>query len=190
MKYISIIAIVASLLLMSSCGSTKQVAAETTSIVTYTLPGADLVTGNGLIRGWGVGKSDSEATAHKKAHMQASAALATVLGQIVKSTTEEYTTILAEGDNAASMSLLNQYIKITTDETLNGATTIFDRWGEKTADGQYVNYVVLELKGEDFLNSLYKVIEEQQNQSGPKAIDKEKLEAIFIKHINSVKSNQ
>ncbi len=189
MKHISILAIIASLLLMSSCGPAKQ-AAETNSIATYTLPGADLVTGDGLIRGWGVGKSDSEASAHKKAQMQASAALAAILEQIVQSTTEEYTTVLSEGDEAGSMSLLNQYIKVTTDKTLNGATTIFDRWGEKTADGQYVNYVVMELKGEEFLQALYKVIEEQtQQQPENKGIDKNKLEEIFNKHINSVKKN-
>ena len=57
---------VAAFFLLSSCGSSKKIQ-EKSPISTYIMPGADLISGNGILRGWGSGRSDSEASARKKA---------------------------------------------------------------------------------------------------------------------------
>ena len=97
--------IVAAFFLLSSCGSSKKIQ-EKSPISTYIMPGADLISGNGILRGWGSGRSDSEASARKKAQMAASAELAAILAKTVESTTEEYSTILSEGMSSESKSLL------------------------------------------------------------------------------------
>ena len=83
--------IVAAFFLLSSCGSSKKIQ-EKSPVATFIMPGADLVSGNGVLRGWGSGRSDSEASARKKAQMAASAELAAILAKTVESTTEEYST--------------------------------------------------------------------------------------------------
>ena len=72
--------IVAAFFLLSSCGSSKKIQ-EKSPISTYIMPGADLISGNGILRGWGSGRSDSEASARKKAQMAASAELAAILAK-------------------------------------------------------------------------------------------------------------
>lgn len=62
--------------------------------------------------------------------MAAAAELASILSKTVESTTEEYSTILSEGLSSESKSLLTDKIKITVNQTLAGATIVFDRWGK------------------------------------------------------------
>ena len=50
--------IVAAFFLLSSCGSSKKIQ-EKSPVATFIMPGADLVSGNGVLRGWGSGRSDS-----------------------------------------------------------------------------------------------------------------------------------
>ena len=44
--------IVAAFFLLSSCGSSKKIQ-EKSPVTTFIMPGADLVSGNGVLRGWG-----------------------------------------------------------------------------------------------------------------------------------------
>ncbi len=185
MKQIALTLLAAVLMLtLNSCGASKKVA-ETSPVATFIQPGADLISGDGLIRGWGMGKSDNEASAHKKAMMNASATLAAALNQTVENTTEEYTAMLTEGNAAASKSLLYDSVKVAVKEVLNGATVIFDRWAEDPNNGQKTNYVVLELKGEDFLKQLYKKAEEYKID-----VDEALLNKLFMKHIGTAAAAQ
>lgn len=43
--------IVAAFFLLSSCGSSKKIQ-EKSPVATFIMPGADLVSGNGVLRGW------------------------------------------------------------------------------------------------------------------------------------------
>ncbi len=169
---------VTAVLALSGCGASKKVSEQTSHVQTYILPGMELVSGDGLIRGWGMGKSDSEASAHKKAMMNASATLAAALSQTIDGTTEEYTAVLSEGNSAASKSLLYDQVKSVVNQALTGATIIYDRWADDP-DGQKVNYVVLELKGDEFLQQLYKEIDKKNV-----TVDKELLNKLFMKHIS------
>ncbi len=176
-KNVLIMTLAALFAIFCSCGSSKEVSKS--PVKTYIQPGADLVSGNNLIRGWGMGKSDSEASAHKKAVMNASAALAVALTQTLESTTEEYLTMVSDKDAGISKSLLNSHVKTTINQVLNGATIIFDKWAKDNSDGQKTNYVVMELRGEDFLNELYKRADKDNAK-----IDRNLLEETFRKHIN------
>ncbi len=165
--------------LLSSCGSSKKIQ-EKSPVATYVMPGADLVSGNGVLRGWGSGRSDNEASARKKAQMAAAAELASILSKTVESTTEEYSTILSEGLSSESKSLLTDKIKITVNQTLAGATIVFDRWGKDEQTGQFINYIVLELKGDDYLKNLYKELEKNDAIT----VDRDLLQRLFLKHID------
>lgn len=166
-------------ILFSSCGSSKKIQ-EKSPVSTFLMPGADLVSGDGVIRGWGSGRSDNEASARKKAQMAASAELAAILAKTIEATTEEYTTILSEGLSSESKSLLTDKTKITINQTLAGATIAFDRWSKDEQTGQFINYIVLELKGEDYLKQLYKELGKNKTTS----VDKDLLQRLFLKHID------
>ncbi len=184
MKKIIIALVAAAALVFGGCSTSKEISKS--PVKTIVLPGADLVSGNGLIRGWGMGKSDSEASAHKKAQINASAALALALTQTLESSTEEYLTDVAKDGNGVSRSLLNDAVKTTVKQVLTGATIIYDTWAKEKDNGQHVNYIVMELKGEDFLQELYKATDKKNTN-----IDKELLEKIFLKHIEEKgKSNK
>ena len=171
--------IVAAFFLLSSCGSSKKIQ-EKSPISTYIMPGADLISGNGILRGWGSGRSDSDASARQKAQMAASAELAAILAKTVESTTEEYSTILSEGMSSESKSLLTDKTKITVNQTLAGATIVFDRWDKDEKTGQFINYIVLELKGDDYLKNLYKELEKNDAAT----VDRDLLQRLFLKHID------
>ena len=109
--------------------------------------------------------------------MAASAELAAILAKTVEATTEEYSTILSEGLSSESKSLLNDKTKVTVNQTLAGATIVFDRWSKDEETGQLINYIVLELKGEDYLKQLYKEL-------GKNKATKDLLQRLFLKHID------
>ncbi len=162
---------------ISSCRSSKS---EKSPIKTYVMPCSEHVSSDGVLRAWASGSSDNETAARKKALASASAELAATLTKTVNSTTEDYTSALNEGESGMSKSFLSEKNKITVEKTLSGATIVCDRWN-KDENGQYTNYIVLELKGQEYLKALY---EELSKENG-NAIDKKLLEELFIKNINS-----
>lgn len=145
------------------------------------MPCSELKSGDGIIRAWASGKSDSETSARKKAQVAAAAELASMLSQTVSATTEEYTASLSEGElSATSKSLLNDKVKITVNKTLTNATIVCDRWTKDEQSGQYTNYMVLEIKGDDYLKLLF----EELKKNDKIAVDMNLLEKLFMKHIN------
>lgn len=162
---------------MTGCGSAKKVAKS--PIATYVMPCSEYVSGDGVLRVWAIGKSDSEATAHKKAQAMASAELAAMLAKTVATTTENYTTALSEGLAAASKSLLSEKSKQTVEKTLTGATIVCDRWNKDEESGQYTNYIVMELKGEEYLKNLY----EELSKNSTVSVDQALLRKLFFKNI-------
>lgn len=159
------------------CGSSKK--AHKSPIATYVMPCSEYVSGDGVLRAWAIGKSDNEATARKKAQAMASAELAAMLAKTVATTTEDYTTALSEGLVAASKSLLSEKSKQTVEKTLSGATIVCDRWNKDEQSGQYTNYIVMELKGDEYLKNLY----EELGKNSSVSIDQTLLRKLFFKNI-------
>ncbi len=160
---------------LGSCRSSK----EKSPIKTYVMPCSEYTNGDGALRAWASGTSDNETTARKKALAAASAELAAMLSKTVKQTTEDYSSALTESENVLSKSFMSDKTKITVEKSIAGATIICDRWN-KDDSGQYTNYIVLELKGSDYLKALY---EELSNNSDV-AVNKELLEKLFLENIN------
>lgn len=161
----------------SSCGSSKKV--EKSPIETFVMPCSELASGNGVLRAWGSGKSDSETSARKKAQMLAATELAAMLERTVKSTTEDYIGNLSESDMGASKTLLIEKTKVTIEKSLKGAAIVCDRWTKDEATGQHTNYIVMELRGEEYLNTLYVELSKNSNVS----VDKKLLKELFLKYI-------
>ena len=180
MKKIYYVALLFVALFLSSCGSSKKVEAPKSPISTYEMPCADMVSGDGVLRVWSMGRSDNEATARKKARANAAAELAAVLGKTVQSTTEDYSAALTEGMDAASKSFFNEKVKISVNKVLNGAVIVCDQWHKDEHTGLFTNYIVMELSGEEYLKALYKEL----GQTASSNVNKELLEKLFIKHIN------
>lgn len=167
----------------TGCKSSKQAVAEHKSpISTYEMPCADMVSGNGLLRAWALGRSDSEATARKKAQANASAELAAMLKKTVESTTEDYVAALTEGVEVASKSFFNEKIKISVNKSISGAVIVCDQWHKDEQTGLFTNYIVMELSGEEFLKTLYQELDKSSVN-----VDKALLERLFTKHINGTK---
>ena len=170
--------IIGSTCVLGSCSSSKKI--EKSPIDTYVMPCSDLKSGNGVIRAWASGSSDNEMAARKKAQAAASAELAAILEKTVKTTTEDYTSTLSEGQASESKSFFNEKTQITVEKTLKGATIVCDRWVKDEKTGQHTNYIVMELRGEEYLKSLY------EEMSKGSSIDKVLLEKLFMKNIDSI----
>ena len=160
-----------------SCSSSRKV--EKSPIKTFVMPCSDLVSGDGVLRAWASGKSDSEMAARKKAQVAASAELAAMLEKTVKATTEDYTASLSESEMGASKSLLVEKTNVAVNQSLKGAAIVCDRWVKDETSGQYTNYLVMELRGEEYLNTLY----EELSKNGNVSVDKELLKELFFKYI-------
>jgi hypothetical protein len=83
--------------------------------------------------------------------------------------------------DAASKSYFNEKVKITVNKTVSGAVIVCDQWHKDEQTGLFTNYIVMELSGEEYLKSLYKEL----GQTTTSTINKQLLEELFIKHINS-----
>lgn len=175
-KYYAILAL--NVFVLCSCGSSKRI--EKSPIETFVMPCSEMVSGNGVLRAWASGKSDNETAARKKAQIAVSADLAAMLGKVVQATTEDYTTNLSENRMGLSKSLLDDKTKVVVEQSLKGATIVCDRWVKDDSTGQYTNYLVMELQGEEYLKSLY----EELKKSGVTEIDKDLLEDLFLKNID------
>jgi len=173
-------AILGCVCLLGSCGSSKKI--EKSPIDTYVMPCSELKSGEGVIRAWASGSSDNEMTARKKAQAAASAELAAMLSKTVKSTTEDYVAALTEGMSSGSKSFFNKKTQIVVDETLKGAIIVCDRWAKDEKTGQYTNYIVMELSGEEYLKKLYEELSKETTLS----LDKILLDNLFMKHIDSI----
>lgn len=171
-------AILGCICLLGSCGSSKKI--EKSPVDTYVMPCSELKSGDGVIRAWASGSSDNEMTARKKAQAAASAELAAMLEKTVKTTTEDYISTLSEGQASESKSFFNEKTRITVEKTLKGATIVCDRWVKDEKTGQHTNYIVMELRGEEYLKSLY------EEMSKVSSIDKALLEKLFIENIDSI----
>lgn len=171
-------AILGCICLLGSCGSSKKI--EKSPVDTYVMPCSELKSGDGVIRAWASGNSDNEMTARKKAQAAASAELAAMLEKTVKTTTEDYISTLSEGQASESKSFFNEKTRITVEKTLKGATIVCDRWVKDEKTGQHTNYIVMELRGEEYLKSLY------EEMSKVSSIDKALLEKLFIENIDSI----
>lgn len=165
-------------LLATSCGTSKKTV-EQSPVDTYIMPGSEYKSGDGMIRAWGIGKSDNEATARKKARINATSEMAETISRIFESAVETYTTEITDGDISGSKSAMIEKSRMTVNEMINGAAIIYDRWGKDDKNGQYVNYIVLEIKGDDYMNRFFKKIESKELDS----IDRDLLEDLFMKTI-------
>ena len=162
---------------LCSCGSSQKV--QKSPIKTFVMPCSELVSGDGVLRAWASGKSDSEISARKKAQIAASADLAAMLERTVKATTEDYTANFSENEIGMSKSLLVEKTNIAVKQSLKGAAIICDRWVKDEATGQYTNYLVLELRGEEYLNTLYVELSKNHDVS----VDKKVLKEMFFKYV-------
>lgn len=169
-------------LCMTGCSSSKK--AEKSPIKTFVMPCSELKSGDGVLRAWGSGSSDSEISARKKAQVTAAADLAAMLSRTVDATTEEYTAALSDAQQQArSKSLLTDKTKVTVSKTITNASIACDRWTKDEQTGQYTNYIVLEIDGDDYI----KLLAEELNKDKNTSIDMELLEKIFMKHIEGNK---
>lgn len=168
---------VAGSLFMTSCG-TSQKAVEQTPVSTYVQPCSECLNQENTLRGWGVGKSDSQATARKKAQAMASADLAAQLQKTVRTAIENYSAVLSEGNASASKALLVEKTEIIVNQTLRGVTTICDRWAEGETAGQYTNYLVLEINPEAYIKAVSDAL-----TSGGVSVDGNLLRELFLKEI-------
>ena len=170
-KYTLFIILAIAAISFSSCSSKRS------PIKTFVMPCSECVKSTDAIRVWASGTSDNETTARKKAMATASAELASVLSKTVNTITEQYTTALNEGRQGQSKTLFNEKNIIEVNRVINGATIVCDEW-TKSENGQYTNYIVLELKGNKIVEAIGKEVE-----TARESVDKELLNSLFQKNL-------
>ena len=94
-------------LTLGSCASKKV---QKSPIKTFVMPCSQLVSSDGVLRAWAVGKSDNENTARKKAQTEAAAELAAILGRTVEATTEALQEVRIAIDDSFLASLATAYV--------------------------------------------------------------------------------
>lgn len=169
--------------LLVSCGAGKNLAQK--PVKTHTLPGQELLKEPDAIRAWAVGVSTSEMTAKKKAMTSAASQLAQMLNSTVKTAIDSYSVALEGQDAAKSMDYVSKKITTVSDQVISGARIIFDKWGPKTEEGMFQNYIVLELTAEDFFKKFAESIADAE-LSGEK-VDEQLLKDAFSKAVNAGK---
>lgn len=174
-KSFVILACILTAMLATGCSSKKELK---TTVKTFVMPCSDCVKTENAIRVWATGTSDSETTARKKAMMAASTELAAVLEKNVESTTEEYTSVLNDGKEGISKTYLEEQCKIVVNKKLSGANIVCDQWATGE-NGQYTNYIVLELSYNSIINSIV----EEFNKNNENKLNKELLQELFIKNV-------
>ena len=172
-KYTLFIILAIAAISFSSCSSKRS------PIKTFVMPCSECVKSKDAIRVWASGTSDNETTARKKAMATASAELASILSKTVNTITEQYTTALNEGGQGESKSLFNEKNIIEVKQVISGATIVCDEW-TKNENGQYTNYIVLELKG----NKIVDAISNEVETTGASA-NKELLNSLFEKNLQA-----
>ena len=170
-KYTLFIILAIAAISFSSCSSKRS------PIKTFVMPCSECVKSKDAIRVWASETSDNETTARKKAMATASAELASVLSKTVNTITEQYTTALNEGRQGQSKTLFNEKNIIEVNRVINGATIVCDEW-TKSENGQYTNYIVLELKGNKIVEAIGKEVE-----TARESVDKELLNSLFQKNL-------
>ena len=73
---------------------------------------------------------------------------------------------------------------MTINETLQGATIACDQWTHDETTGQYANYMVLELQGEEFLKKLFERLGKNNK------VDQGLLRKIFLEQIEEAGKKQ
>lgn len=174
-----ILTTIAAVMLAASCGTSRK-AVEKSPVQTSIMPGAEYLSKDGFIRAWGVGKSDNEAAARKKARMNATTELAETIAKKFNSVLENYTVDLQESDTALSKSLFREKSKMVIDQKIKGAQIVYDRWAKDEKTGQYTNYIVLEIKGEDYINSVLEEIKKRDTGNKSSAVDEKLLKKLFL----------
>lgn len=179
-----IILMIMTAVMLVSCGASGKVS----KVKTVDLPGTDLVatpTPN-AIRAWGMGISDNQMTAQKKATAAARSQLSSTLESIVSTTVEDYCVMLTEGEIARSKQYLNEKTTIVSKQQLNLARIIFNKWSRPDANGMYTCYVVLEMSSKDYTNGVTKAVNEDQGNTNV-SFDANAFNDLFLKNITSGK---
>ena len=166
----------ATFLLLTGCGAARK--AKTTPVSTFVMPGNEYLSGGGVIRALGIGRSDNESVARKKAMAEASAELA--LQRVVNSTVDNYVTDLSEGMSSDSKTLFTSKTTVSVNQALKGAIIVYDRWNKDEQTGMFTNYIVMALNGEDYLNILYEELGKEAQ-----SVDKDELNEYFLKFIEA-----
>lgn len=168
----------ATFLLLTGCGAARK--AKTTPVSTFVMPGNEYLSGGGVIRALGIGRSDNESVARKKAMAEASAELAAALQRVVTSTVDNYVTDLSEGMSSDSKTLFTSKTTVSVNQALKGAIIVYDRWNKDEQTGMFTNYIVMALNGEDYLNILYEELGKEAQ-----SVDKDELNEYFLKFIEA-----
>lgn len=180
-KYLFYAVLICGAFCLGSCGSSKKV--KKSPIKTFVMPCSELVSGNGMLRAWASGKSDSEMSARKKAQTAAAADLAAALERVVGALIEDKSVMVAE-NNGISKSLLTEKVALSVKQTLKGAVIVCDQWTKDEATGQYTNYIVLELRGEDYLKNLYETLGKHGVVSADRKLLEERLHKLIDESVD------
>lgn len=176
-RIVYLVAVVIGVSMFISCGSSKKLAKS--PIETYNMPCVEYTTGEGALRAWASGKSDNQMVARKKAQMDAAAQLAAMLNQAVEYTSKNLAAGMNESDAGIAKSFMNESVQIVVKQNLQGAVIVCDKWDKDPATGQYTNYMVMELRGETYLDTLYS----QMDKKGNNSIDRKELHRLFMQFI-------
>lgn len=138
---------------LAACGTKKQAAYKGDVAVTVPCSGKEYRSNKDQLRALGTGYSTSLQVARDKALVAARAELATQINVLMKRVTDNYASSYEMGIDEEVKGKYQDLARQVVNQELNGTIVICDET-QRTQDGKFRCYLVVELAGTDVMNKV------------------------------------
>lgn len=136
-----------------ACGSKKEAAHKGDVSIIVPCSGKEYRSDKDHLRALGTGYSTSMQTARDKALIAARAELATQINALIKRVTDNYASSYEIGMDEEAKSKFQDLTRQVVNQELSGTIVVCDET-QRTQDGKFRCYVVVELVGTDLVNKV------------------------------------
>ncbi|HUX53013.1 MAG TPA: hypothetical protein VMV56_01225 [Williamwhitmania sp.] len=173
---------------MASCKSQQAVVKPSDDMKEVVTPcsDADFHSDSKFFRGTGIGTSQDQSTAKRKANLDASANMAASINRTLKSVSDRYTNERQISDASQFEEKFEQMTRDVVNQQLNNVATVCSK--TFTKDGKYTTYMAVEVSKDDLLNNIKdKISKDQKLQLD---YDKSKYEQVFNEEMDKLANDQ
>jgi hypothetical protein len=148
-------AVVAGVMLMSSCGGKKKATATTNTMgreVVIPCNDMDFHSDKTHFRGTGIAEGVNMASVRRRANLDANAALAASINRTIKSVTDRYTQDITAGNANEFAEKFEDMTRSVVNQSLNNVATVCSKVFEN--DGKFSAYVAVEVGKDEFMKEI------------------------------------
>jgi len=173
---------------VASCKTQKEVVkpSDTMKEVVTPCSDGDFHSDTKFFRGTGIGTSQDQSTAKRKANLDANANLAASINRTLKSVTDRYTNERQISDASQFEEKFEQMTRDVVNQELNNVATVCSK--TYTKDGKYTTYMAVEVSKDQLLNNIKdKISKDDKLQLD---YDKMKYEQVFNEEMDKLANDK